>query len=194
MSVRLISALRRFGAAREGLAAVEFALILPMMCLLLLGSVEITSFLQANRRLENASSSLADVMSRDTIVTNDEMTGMWAALEPLMYPNSGDAVDVRITSIQITSDTEAHVVWSEIRGTTYSQLEADDPVTTLSANMMVEGTSIIRVEAAMNYQPPIGFFFLDNANRLGRDQTSKALSHIAYRRSRLADPIERDDD
>lgn len=190
MSLRLRHALNRFARARDGLAALEFALVLPMICLLMLGSFELTSFLQANRRLENTASSLADVISRDTEVDDDEMTGIWSALGPLMFPNNSDAVDVRITSIQITADDEAHVVWCETRGSTYSTLEEDDPVTTLSANMMVEGTSIIRVEAAMSYHPPIGFFFLDG-HELKRDETDKMLSHIAFRRSRLADPITR---
>lgn len=183
---RLASFLRH----RGGLAAVEFALIMPMMVVLLLGSVEIINLLQSNRRAENLTASLADVVSRDTIVTNAEVTGLWSAVAPLMFPDPGSA-DIRITSIRIVSATSAQVVWCERQGSTYSNLTANTTVTGLPAAMMQTGTSIIRVESTYRYTPPLGLFFMESNGQVGRDSSVRVLRHTAYRRSRLVDPITR---
>ena len=88
MALRKFLRLRRFGAAKRGLAAIEFAIILPMMVFLLLGSVDLLDALSVNRRAENVAASLADVIARDTAVSNAEMTGIWSAVNLLMYPGT----------------------------------------------------------------------------------------------------------
>lgn len=192
MVLKMRAWLSRFSRAREGVAAVEFALIAPMAVMLLLGSIEIINLLQADRRLENTASSVADVLSRDNSIDNDEMTGTLTATGPLMFPNDGDDVDLRITAIIIDDDDSASVVWSDIRGTTYPQLSAGTAVDGLPATMMRPGTSLIRVEAAFAYRPRLGFFLVDNNRNLSSDNAQRNLRHTAFRRSRLVDPIPRD--
>lgn len=171
--------LRHFARARSGLAALEFALIAPMMILLLFGSVELIGAVDASRRAQNATSSLSDVVSRDTAISNAEVTGLWAALGILMFPDNGSTMDVRITSISIVTATRAEVVWSEVRNN-FSALAPRAPVT-LPSPMMVPGTSVIRTETVYNYQPPLAFLF----------PASVPIRHTSYRRSRLVDPIPR---
>ncbi len=189
--------LAAFWRARAGVAAVEFALILPMMILLLFGSVEIINLVQANRRVANVGVSLADVISRDTEITNAEMTGIWSAVEPLMFPDDVDGLSVRVTSISIQSSSTARVVWSDRIGTVYSTLAPNSSVSGMPSGMMAAGTSVIRVETTYDYRPILGFFFMEDGFRIRRDlnaggePTGMTLSHVAYRRSRLVDPIPR---
>lgn len=184
--------LRSFVRARDGLAAVEFALIMPMAALLLIGSVEIVNLLQADRRLENTATSVADVLSRDNSIDNTELAGVFAATDALMFPDDGDDVDLRITAILIDDDDSASVVWSDVRGTTFPELSSGTSVDGLAATMMRPGTSLIRVEAAFAYRPRLGFFLLDDHRRMSRDTVERNLRHTAFRRSRLVDPIPRD--
>jgi hypothetical protein len=51
----------------------------------------------------------------------------------------------------------------------------------LRPRMMVPGTSIIMAETDYSYRPPLRFLFPGNVS----------ISHAAYRRSRLVDPIPR---
>jgi hypothetical protein len=92
----------------------------------------------------------------------------------------------------VTSDTDAEVVWSEVRGTTYEAMDEGESIT-LADNMMQPGTAVIRVDASMNYMPAIGFFFLEGPT-LGSDRTSHFLAHTSFRRGRETDRIERSDD
>lgn len=198
----MLQRLNRFAGDRKGLAAVEFALILPMMVLLLLGSVEIVNILQSNRRAENTAASLADVISRDTEVSNAEITGLWSAATPLMFPDNPVGLDVRITSIQFDASRQGRVVWSErcalmagnnCGASGFAQLMpgAIVPNAEMPDAMRLPSTSVVRVETSYRYRPRMGFFFTDDTRRLRRDATERTLRHAAYRRSRLVDPIPR---
>src|SRR5579871_1572756 len=64
----LLALLRRFSHAKGGLAAIEFALILPFMALLYFGSIEVSLLISADRKVSQTASSLADLVARvDTI-------------------------------------------------------------------------------------------------------------------------------
>lgn len=171
---------RRFARAEGGLAAVEFALLAPIMITLLLGTVEVIDALGANRRVQNTAASLADVVARDTEISDAEVTGFWEAIDVLMFPDqAADTLDVRITSITIESPTEARVVWSEALNA-FAPLPDDDLVD-LPDDMMNPGTSIIMTETVYHYDPPLAFLFGDDVT----------MTHTAYRRSRIVDPIPR---
>lgn len=171
--------LQNFARAKEGMAAVEFALLAPMLLFLLFGSIDLMDAAQTVRRVENTAVSVADVVARDTEVSNTDINSMWSALNVLMFPDPVTTMDVRITSVSITSATDARVVWSEGRNG-FAPLVTGASVP-LPADMMVAGTSIIMTDVGYNYQPPLNILF--NGGR--------TLSHTAYRRSRLIDPIPR---
>lgn len=175
--------LRRFARAKKGTAAVEFAIIAPLIMVpLLLSSVELIDALGVDARAQNAAASLADVVARDTSVSDAEVEGYWDALEVLMYPNSTDNVDVRITSIRIIDSSTAEVVWSEVKGGGMTPMQAGSRVTNLDERMMIPGTSIIMADSTYTYDSPVKFLFENGAT----------FRHTAYRRARMVDPIVRE--
>ena len=171
--------LARFFRAKKGLAAVEFALIAPMMITLLFGSIEVIDALGTNRRAQNVASSIADVTSRDTEISNAELTGLWTAANLLMFPDDGSTIQVRISCISINSATDARVVWSE--GHNGYAARAANSTVPLPSAMMTVGSSIIMAETIYEYHPPLRFLFGNNVN----------MDNVSYRRSRLVDPIPR---
>lgn len=170
--------LRKFRYAHAGVAAVEFAVLAPMMVFLLLGSVDLIDLLGVNRRAQNVSASISDVVSRDTEISNDEVDGLWAAANVLMQPENGMDMNLRVTSITIQNPTTARVVWSEGRG--MSALTANSTIA-LPDDMMIPGTSVILTETEFPYATPLGIL----------TYAPVELKHRAYRRSRLVDPIPR---
>lgn len=178
--MKLMQTLRRFACENKGVAALEFAIIAPLLMVpLLLGTVDLIDVMGANKRAQNAAASVADVVARDTEISNAELAGMWRALDILMYPNDPGTMEIRITSVSIVNASTAQVVWSEAHGgmtarTTGSTVSLDN-------RMMQVGTSIIMVESVYNYDAPLAFLF----------QNQVHMTHEAYRRSRLVDPIPR---
>lgn len=178
-SVTLLRGLGRFARASGGMAAVEFAILLPMMVFLLFGSVDLIATMAANRRAQNTAASLADVVARDTEISNDEVSSLWSAMNVLMYPNDGGTMQVRISCVRIADVSTARVVWSEGHGG-YAARTANSTMS-LPAGMMQVGSSVIVAETIYTYRSPLGF--LSNG--------AFTLTHNAYRRSRLIDPIPR---
>lgn len=177
--MNVMQRMRRFARATGGMAAVEFALLLPMMILLLFGSIDLVNMLGANRRAQNAAASLADVVSRDTEISNAEVSGLWAALDVLLYPNTAQQMQVRISSVRIVDASTARVVWSEGHGG-YAPRTADS-IIALPAGMMQPGASVIVSETIYSYQAPVGII----------QAAPMSFRHTAYRRSRIVDPIPR---
>jgi Flp pilus assembly protein TadG len=175
----LMQRLRGFARATGGLAALEFAILAPMMVFLLFGSVELIDMLAVNRRVQNTAASLADVISRDTEVSNSEMSGLWDATDTLMYPEPDTGMQIRVTSILIEDSSTARVVWSEGHGGMGGL--AVNSTYPLPAAMMRPGTSVIMTETSFPYTSPLGLLVAGSVN----------MTHTAYRRSRLVDPIQR---
>jgi len=174
----LIARLRRFARANKGMAAVEFALIAPMMVFILFGAVELIDALDTDQRVQNAASSLADVISRDTSVSDSEVTGLWSALDVLMYPSSAQNMQVCITSISIDSAGVAHNQWSEAHG---GMSPCPSSNVNLTSSMKTPGTSLIVAETRYGYTPQLNMVF----------SGAFTMDHVVYRRSRLVDPIPR---
>lgn len=177
--MKLMKPLRRFGKAKDGLAALEFAILAPMMVFLLFASVDLIDMLGANKRSQNVAASLADVIARDTEVSNAEIAALWTAMNVIMYPNDGAGIQARISSVSITEANGARVVWSEGHGGMAPR--ANNSVIALPAAMMQPGSSVIVAETIYPYHSPLGFLTPGGTN----------MRHDAYRRSRLVDPIPR---
>jgi Flp pilus assembly protein TadG len=177
--MRLLRPLRRFGRARKGLAALEFAILLPTMVFVLLAAVDLIDALGTYRRAESAAASLADVVSRDTEISNSEITGIWSAVNLLMYPDTDASMSERITSVMVNNANNATVVWSE--GHNGMSPRAANSTVSLPAQMMTAGTSVVMAETTYHYQSPLNFLIAGTVD----------FNNTVYRRSRLVDPIPR---
>jgi len=169
-----------FARATGGQAALEFAILLPMMVFLLFGSVDLLDMLQANRRAQNVAASVADVMARDTGVSTAELQEMWAAIDVLMFPNDSSTMKIRITSVRIESATRASVVWSA--GHNGMAPLGTNSTVGLHSAMMQPGTSLIMTDTEYSYRSALGFL----------NSGPVTMTHRAFRRSRLVDPIPRE--
>ena len=79
--------LGRFRRDRRGVAAVEFALILPILALLALGCFEVPRYVLLWQRLERTSSGVSDLVAQaDEPITTNQMTDIFSAAKIMMQP------------------------------------------------------------------------------------------------------------
>ena len=78
---------RRFRRDQRGVAAIEFALILPIMALLALGCFEVPRYVLLWQRLERASSGVSDLVAQaDEPITVNQLTDIFSAGRIMMQP------------------------------------------------------------------------------------------------------------
>lgn len=120
----LIATSRRFAAFRadaRGLAAVEFAMILPIMLVTLFGVISVTSVISINRKITLVARTLSDLTSQgpkvddSTDIPNFFAIGR-AILTPyraVLNPFSGGPLRMTITQLYIDpANGNARVQWS----------------------------------------------------------------------------------
>ncbi|WP_375461746.1 TadE/TadG family type IV pilus assembly protein [uncultured Enterovirga sp.] len=101
--------------AVEGVAAVEFALILPVMVVLFFGLSEVTLAVNIDRKLTLLTRSLADLSSRTRDLTTSEMNIVFGAAGAIMRPYNTPAPQMVVSSIAVTKSGSTYsgaVEWS----------------------------------------------------------------------------------
>ena len=151
---RLGRGLRRFAIERRGLAAVEFAALLPVMATLYLGSVEVTTAVAIQRKVDLTARALADLTSQFTAVTNADMTNILNSSSAIIAPYPSARLASVVSELSINAQGQATVLWSDtLNGTARSVGQ----VVTIPTNLAVPNTYLILGETQYTYNPTYGY-------------------------------------
>ena len=159
---RLGAVLADFAVARRGIAAVEFALILPVMLVLYLGGIEISQEVSVARLTSLTASTVANLVSQYTVVSAsqtlpDILNASSAVLTP--YPQANAVVTV--SCISIDSHGNATVAWSQsLNGTARPTGQA----VTVPAALDTPNTQLVFGETTYAYTPWIDFLHIGTRN------------------------------
>jgi len=147
-----MTALRDFTACRSGMAALEFAIILPMMLILFCGAVEITNLYTADRKVVQAAQSCADLIAQEKSINSTKLADIARAVELVLEPYPSTGLAFRISSVEFDPLTGApRLGWQQIIG---GFSGAGRPAPTQSAaNLGLPGESVIIVDLSYNYTP-----------------------------------------
>lgn len=165
--------LRRLGNDSRGVAAVEFAMIVPIMFFLFVGAIEFSQALTVDRRVTQSASSTADLIARAPSqgLTATQVDNELRIVEQLIRPYDVNALTVNIVSVKATAvpgnpGAMNYVVdWSRDNsgGTPYPRNGAYSGI---PPGLLVAGESVIVAEATYNYTPMIFHYFIRNAFNL----------------------------
>jgi Flp pilus assembly protein TadG len=109
--------LRQFGEDTRGVAAVEFALILPLLVLLYFGTVEASALYTVDRRVATVSSTMADLVSRENgCITNATLQSYFNAATGIMRPYSTTGLKQIVSLLSVNEDGDVSVEWSQAYG------------------------------------------------------------------------------
>ena len=142
----------RMLADRSGIAATEFAVIVPVMLVMFFGTVEFSSGVAVNRKVTLMARTLSDLTSQSTSVNDTDLTGFFAASKGIMTPYSSSPTQSTISELYVTPGSlVVKVMWS--RG--YAP-RATGSTITIPTELKVAGTYLIFSEVKYRYVPAVG--------------------------------------
>jgi Flp pilus assembly protein TadG len=156
---------RRFVAERRGVAAIEFAIVLPMLLILLLATFDAGRAIAIYMKVRAATFALAAITNQYTIldpIQSTDMQTITGATSAVLAPYSSSPTVVTITQVKQTSATNAVVSWSySVNGTAYS---AGTTWTRLPTGLTTNNACgsypcyFIFAEVAYTFTPSFGYF------------------------------------
>jgi Flp pilus assembly protein TadG len=165
-SARIGRSLLRDGS---GLAAVEFAIILPLMLVMFFGTVEFSSGIAVDRKVTLVARTLSDLISQtDKSVDDNAVKNAFAASSSVLTPFDVAPVRPTISEIYIDTNKIAKIQWTKSAtvamssGSPQVTLQASghnvgDVVATIPPTLLIPKTFLIWSEVDYRYTPAVGY-------------------------------------
>jgi Flp pilus assembly protein TadG len=174
----MIHRFRQLARDDRGVSAVEFAMLLPLMLTLYLGTVEISQGIGADRKVTMTARTVGDLIAQSSSISNAEMTNSLNAATAVMAPFPVSKLQVVVSSVSIDANGKATVDWSDtLNGTARSK----GSVVALPTALVVPNTSLIWSEVQFSYTPVVGYVI----------SGTLTLKDQIYLRPRLSDKVAR---
>jgi Flp pilus assembly protein TadG len=160
MIAKLPNVSLRFARDLRGVAAVEFALIAPLMLTIFFGTVELATGLAVDRKVTLVSRSLSDLVAQATAVNDADLTNVFNAATAIMTPYAASPMAAKITAVSIDGSGKATVAWSKswtTAGMTSGYSGGTVVTSSIPAGLIVNNTQLIWSEVTYAYTPTIGY-------------------------------------
>lgn len=160
----ILARLRRKSAGlmgdRRGVAAVEFALIAPLLLTLYFVTMEVAQGIEGNKRVSRVASMVADLVTQQPTVTKNDLEAIMQIGNAIVYPYNRSIPVIEVTGIQIEDkeNPKAFVEWSRrMTNNTFSSGTPKKNEVTIPEKLLIRGTFLVRVSTGLEYRPVIAW-------------------------------------
>lgn len=167
---------------RRGNAAVEFALVVPLMLTLFFGTVEFSSAVSAKRKVVLAARTLSDLVSQSSAVDDNDLSNFNLAATAILYPfPTSPDLKMRVTSLYVDPTTKiGKPKWSKAWGAGLTALTGTDNVT-LPPALQVGDTYLIYAEVQYKYVPAVGYMMAKTGVQLNDSTYTRPRQSLCTR-------------
>ncbi|MBT9473294.1 MAG: TadE/TadG family type IV pilus assembly protein [Pseudomonadota bacterium] len=138
----------RFLRDRRGSAAVEFALVVPIMLVLYYGMVEATQALLVNRRVSFIATGVGDLTTQAAQLSKTQLQDIFKISTAVMKPFPTDTLAIRVASIETDAQGVPTKKWEEVS-------KAFSYPVDLTTVTKEPSTAIIRAETVYTFNSPL---------------------------------------
>jgi Flp pilus assembly protein TadG len=183
----------RFRRDRRGVAAIEFAFIVPVLLIMYFITMEASQAIETSKKVSRIGSMVADLVTQQQAVVKANLDAIMKIGTSTLQPYNRSLPTIIITGIQITDETSPRVLvaWSrKVVGTTYSVDAAANTATTVPSTLKIRNTFLVRVESDLGYKPIITWS-ASNSQTLGLTSVFNniSMSETYYLRPRRSPTI-----
>jgi Flp pilus assembly protein TadG len=154
---------KRLACSRQGVAAVEFAFVAPVLLALYFVTLEVSHAIETNKKVGRAASMIADLVTQQSCVTSTSLDAIMQIGEATLQPYDRSQLAVHVTGIRISDEDtpKVTVAWSRMMAATGAtgpdpDEKADDP-TTVPSELKIRNTFLVRVQTTLDYRPIIAW-------------------------------------
>lgn len=169
--------LRAFARHEQGLSAVEFAMVAPLMITLYLGTVEVSQGVSAQRKVTLAARTVADLVAQSSKLTSSDVSDLLKASTAVLSPLSATNAGVTVSSVAIDAQGRATIAWSQATGS--GQAHGVGSSVALPTTLAIANSSLIWGEVHYNYNPTFGYVLTSSLD----------LHDQMYMRPRIGDSV-----
>jgi len=151
---------------QSGIAATEFAVIVPIMLVMFFGTVEFSSGVAVDRKLTLVARTLSDLTSQSPAAVDDSyLKNVFTASIAILAPYSATPTQATLSEIYVDSNKIAKIQWSKAAtiasGATQATLttsshNAGDTIA-IPSGLLVKQTYLILSEVRYLYTPTVGY-------------------------------------
>ncbi len=179
---KLQTVFRHFAGDRDGMGAIEFAILFPILVMLYVGAFEITIGLSVSKRASRAAATVADVITQQQTVTKSWLSDMPNVAASIFVPyNMGNRITLKVTGIQIDAAANPTVKWSWAQDN--SRPYAVNSAVTVPTDLKKANSFLVRSELSVPYR-----LFLFAPNLMPNDSII-TISRTYYYRQRQGDNV-----
>lgn len=153
-----VNLVKRLASERRGVAAIEFALIAPLLLTMYFVTMEVAPAIDSSKKVGRSASMIADLVTQQQTVATNDLDAMMRLGEATILPYDRTKLKVIITAIEVTDEAtpKVKVVWSRkmVNGA-FSRDKTTGTATTVPADLNVRNSFYIKVETSLLYTPMI---------------------------------------
>ena len=138
----------------EGVSAIEFALVLPFMLLMYIGSVELGDGLAIEFKVTEVARTVTDLASQQLSIDPAAMTGILGASAKIVAPYPPTNLVMTLSEVSTNGQGQGTITWScSLNGTGH----AIGSSVTLPVALQTANISLLWGEATYPYTPQLGY-------------------------------------
>lgn len=178
---------RTWRTDESGVAAMEFALIAPLMGVMFIGAVEMSQVITVDRRVTQIAGSTADLVARaDKKISQTEIGDIMRVGSYIMKPYSANPINIVLRNVTSSpaSATNTKQSWTcSYNGTGQTQTcTCTDTAFTLPGNLVTTNDSVVVAEVTYAYVPLVFNYIMKRT--WGGNGSSYPLSETIYMKPR----------
>ena len=159
--------LKNFRKNTEGVSAIEFAIVAPVMVFIYFGGMELSLLMQADRRTTTVAATIGDLASREVVLNDGDIEDIFAASRILIIPLDPSAVRLRLTNLVADSNGNVEVDWSDASDN-FTARSVGATFSEIPSGVIEDDGSVIMAEVEYTYQSELDY--LPSARQTLRDR------------------------
>lgn len=178
---------------KRGIAAVEFALVVPLMIAMYLGTIEMSAGVSVNKKVSRVAATVADLVTQQETTNKADLLDIMEIGESVLFPYTLDKPDIVVVGINVhTSHPQGgKVAWSRRydKGTYKIGLSTGSDVF-VPDDLRIDDTFLVRVDTGLDYIPIVRWLIGDGVGTIKNGVGVIEMEETYFYRPRLGGAVD----